>query len=846
MDRLIAVALLLALGACSPPAQPAKIVFSGRAPYGALYLETRKVDALCPACSGSVGPGERQCTRTMDGNACGQPLSFPDRVPCGFCGGTKKCDPCSAFETSGRCRYCTGSGRLAGQAPCFNCDRSGACSACAGTGTCDACRGTGEIALPWSRGAPFVPPTPAPAQPRKVQQSLHVAWLGETITWSLTQGEAPSGWVVSIAGKGRRSEVARIPDSKARFTPDKVGSYQAAAGTDLVHFDVIDLGLRETGTHAALISPLPVLKDVNTRWELVLPDGRVRHFQGPSVTVEALGPRRHELWPVLEIRGLPGRRGPKSVVFDGGTPISGDFRIVLAGTGPFPAGQQVEARAAGTTALPPDAKLTWTLTHPAGTSTMEAFGPTAKIPLPRAGTFKLQAASGKVVSNTIEVQVFAAFLADPAERPLLEARISLLDGSIDIGDRVPEQAIRQAPDRIQVMVEDPAPAAERTVTVATRTLENAPLNRAVTLPLTQKGRYWASPPILLLRDRFDDAAPVGDVPDDAAGDLTLLAAAGGKVEVTYRGVTALSAGVEIPTVRSIPLRFHLLGTSRPIGAMQQALDLRLEQANALWEPVGISFRRDSVSAVEFPKNLLVISGRAAGVDEEGKAGRVGFKIGPAEYSVATAWNLLGRPMTPAVTGRALVDKMGAAWKVEIFERLLPDDPDAVLLRIMKPGAAVELLPEAGDLSQILHRPTPDPSGNLSLGVPARMVTLDELGLILGNKGKFADGFDLFIVEGVAGGPDAPSFKAYPGWAFTAAISGSAILSWKIADGAGKYPYALARVLGELLLSPGFRPPEKRSLFADPLSEAAGVGANKRLGPWAREKLGGRGTAAVEK
>ena len=60
------------------------------------------------------------------------------------------------------------------------------------------------------------------------------------------------------------------------------------------------------------------------------------------------------------------------------------------------------------------------------------------------------------------------------------------------------------------------------------------------------------------------------------------------------------------------------------------------------------------------------------------------------------------------------------------------------------------------------------------------------------------------------------------------------------DGTGRYPYGLARVAGDLLLPPGARPGADDTLFADPLSEAAGVDARKRVTSATGLKIAERG------
>jgi hypothetical protein len=66
------------------------------------------------------------------------------------------------------------------------------------------------------------------------------------------------------------------------------------------------------------------------------------------------------------------------------------------------------------------------------------------------------------------------------------------------------------------------------------------------------------------------------------------------------------------------------------------------------------------------------------------------------------------------------------------------------------------------------------------------------------------------------------------------------VSWPVVDGTGKYPYALARALGELLLPASLRPSPEDTLFADPLSESAGIDARKRVSAATGARIAERG------
>ncbi|HZF00135.1 MAG TPA: hypothetical protein VE981_24205, partial [Planctomycetota bacterium] len=102
------------------------------------------------------------------------------------------------------------------------------------------------------------------------------------------------------------------------------------------------------------------------------------------------------------------------------------------------------------------------------------------------------------------------------------------------------------------------------------------------------------------------------------------------------------------------------------------------------------------------------------------------------------------------------------------------------------------------------------------------------------------GFDLFIVTELRSLQQRPAFKVYPAARFPSAISSSAIVTWAVVDGTGRYPFGLARVAGELLLPPGVRPSPDDTLFADPLSEGPGVDARKRLSAATGARIAERG------
>jgi hypothetical protein len=307
-------------------------------------------------------------------------------------------------------------------------------------------------------------------------------------------------------------------------------------------------------------------------------------------------------------------------------------------------------------------------------------------------------------------------------------------------------------------------------------------------------------PFLLLGDR-DDAA--------AGAELVLAAAPGGTLELRYRDGVAAGLRVGPSAIYEIPVRFVAVGTGLPpTPEIERALDLRLAQANGVWEPYGRRFKRGPIVRLESCRGLLLIRGRAAGADGQGRPSRCGVLLDGKEVSVPVSWKNDGAPMTPKATARALTEKIGRTFQVDAFGGLLAGDRDAVVLRVRhRDGtpAGVERLAEGNDVAQAVTPLPADAGAGVEAAPSGELLSLDELAVLAAGRGTPADGFDVFVVSSLRSFQARPAYKVYPDGLFPASLSGSALVSWSILDGSGTYPYGLARVAGELLLRRGCGP-----------------------------------------
>lgn len=442
-----------------------------------------------------------------------------------------------------------------------------------------------------------------------------------------------------------------------------------------------------------------------------------------------------------------------------------------------------------------------------GCSRKEETGTAAPSPAPAAAPALPDPPPGKVR------------FVDGEGRPLREARLAMLSReSFDQKGRLRDDAVASSPDRIRVLVDEAD--ASGSVTVGT-----------LTLPL--EGR--TTRPFLLVGDKEDAAAGAGAV---------VLASAGGKLEAGYRGATVAVLPIGPAAIHPIPIRFIAAGPGLPAAEeLEKAIALRLAQANVIWEPLGRRFTRGSVIRLDRFPGLFSIRGRAAGADDRGRPSKIGLRIDGAEVSVAGAWRNDGAPMSPKAAAAALQGKAGKAYTFSILDGLLAGDRESVVVRVRRADgqpAALEALTEGLDVAQAV---TPLPSqlvDGIEVSPSAGTLTLEEIALLGSGKGAASDGVDVYLVAGLRSLQARPPFKVHPQGLPPWSTAGSAIVSGPLLDAGGKYPYGLARVLGELVL-PG-PPAAGDTLFADPMSEAPGVAAHKRVTAATAAKIAERGRA----
>jgi hypothetical protein len=480
--------------------------------------------------------------------------------------------------------------------------------------------------------------------------------------------------------------------------------------------------------------------------------------------------------------------------------------------------------------LPANLPCEWIFESPGRRWTVTSRGPSLDYALPSGDTFKIQVRVGSTVSKPLEVQAYRVALIDAEDRPIREGRLAnLSSNAFDSMSRLRESAVAASPDRVRILVEDPSADAPASVGVSAR-----PSGPSTTLPLTGSPARRMSRPFLLL----------GDAEDAAAGASGLYVVPGGRVEMEYRGAPAGGVKVGPGVIHEIPVRFVVVGPGLPpTPDIEKAVDLRLAQANAVWEPFGRRFKRAPVSRVERFGGLLLIRGRSAGVDERGHPSRTGALVDGREVSVPGIWRDDGAPMTPKAAARAWITRAGKAFQVDLFEDLLAGDREAILLRVRRRDgtpAAVERLADWNDVAQAGTPLGDSPPDGIEVAAAATLLSLQEAALLGSAKGSRSEGLDFFIVTALRSMKDRPSFKVYPDGIFPYELAGSAIVSWAILERTGRYPYGLARVAGEMLLPPGVAPEAEDTLFSDPLSEGPGVGSHKRLSSATGLKITERG------
>lgn len=580
----------------------------------------------------------------------------------------------------------------------------------------------------------------------------------------------------------------------------------------------------------------PPLRGASAVWTRVGPGKKSERFEGNSVASILGEVGRYELEVELV---LPGRFAGKLSARR--TLAAAKLGVFALGEGPAAAGLAQRWRAEGAEVLPPGEVLTWRVIGPDGTRSERPGGREVEIALEAPGTHRVQVRAGGAESPERAIHAFRVTVRDGGGRVLQEVRPAMLHGAFDAEGRFDEGAPGRLPETVWISVEDPAREAGASVTLVTRGPGGALLEPPVSYALSAEGRTRA---LLPVADPVDDQAPTASGPDGAPDDPTIRVAPQGTVEVFYGGRLGAIVPVGPAVVHEIPVRFVLEGEA-PEDAWARALDRRLAQANAIWEPFGRRFIRAGLCRAESVRGLLLLRGRAAGADSKGRPGRVGALFDGRGRWISTVWGE-GRPRSPAEAARALAEMcVEDSVRAEVFEGLLEGDSDAAVLGVRRGDGRpvrVEALADATDTGQAAVPLGARRVGGCEVAIRTRGLTLDEAALLLGARPGGGSGVDVFVVEELRAGPDRPAYKVYPAWEYPAAVSGAVVAARRIADGSGRYPYALARALGELFLPEDWRPGEGDTLFEEPLSEFPGAGARKRVGPGTAARMfesGGR-------
>jgi hypothetical protein len=833
----------LALVGCAQQGREVELQFAGRPSPGSFASDTREVTEICPACHRPVPRDGDRCTHPRDGHPCGERLRHPDRAPCGFCRGTKACAVCAAFDASGLCRFCGGTGKR-GSSPCFSCRGSGACQACGGLAQCDACAGAGSVALPWSRPAPRAGTRPAGKSfmATLVEAEDPLVWLEESIVLP-PLAEEGAAWTVSVASNGQRMSTERVVQ-RGRFAPHLPGSYMAVSGNRAVFFDVVAAEVRmnvveeggRPGRLAATVEFSPPLQ-ARVAWERIDSNGRALPLETPQLVLPPGGYGEYRLRPIVDLPGLPPLRPRKEAVY-----LYASLSIRPVPEGRVRSGPPVPMVAVSEPPLKEGTEYQWTRTGAGGVSeVIVSRKPTAEIPFPSAGRYRLQVRAEGGVSPPLDLVAVRITLVGPDGRTLPEARLAMLEKNAVPSD----EWLARCPERFRVVVEDPSPSPPGALSVSVREGEDADLTPPVTYALSGAGERRETRPIALLGDRADDAVALGGKANGEPGDPTLYARPRSRIMVRYRGEPVAVAGVGPMIVHEIPVRFIATGPwLPPREELERILDRRLQEAGDVWAPFGRKFVRASLEISSPPRNLLLVRGRRAGVDAHGRPSKAGARIDAVEVSAPTPWSSEASGTTPGVTAREFASKLDPAYAVEIFEKLLSSDRQAVVLRVRRRDGrpvALELLADGQDVAQSVSLLTADLSDGCEVTADSNLLSLEELSLLLGHRAVAPQGIVLFLVRALRSDAMEPAwYKIYPDEVFPPPLSGAAVVAWEMADGSGRYPYALARVLGELLLPTGWRPRPEDSLFSGELSPAAAAGANKRVGPATGARIRDRG------
>lgn len=152
------------LAGCNEP-QPARIEFSGHAPFYSKDPDERQVRAYCPHCGERIAWMTKKCPNKK----CEGEITWPETVRCDFCRGTGVCEVCTANRrTDFKCFQCEGRRWSRFYKPCPHCEGAGVCPLCKGKGKCDYCEG-GQYSVEKKKGV--IDPGAEPVAAEKTEEA---------------------------------------------------------------------------------------------------------------------------------------------------------------------------------------------------------------------------------------------------------------------------------------------------------------------------------------------------------------------------------------------------------------------------------------------------------------------------------------------------------------------------------------------------------------------------------------------------------------------------------------------------------------------------------------------------
>ncbi|HZE96815.1 MAG TPA: hypothetical protein VE981_07300, partial [Planctomycetota bacterium] len=313
-------------------------------------------------------------------------------------------------------------------------------------------------------------------------------------------------------------------------------------------------------------------------------------------------------------------------------------------------------------------------------------------------------------------------VVDAENRVLREARLALLTrDAFTPQNRLRDEAIAAAPDRLRVLVENREGGGPDSLSIVVRSS-----GTLLMLPLSGPPDRLVSPPFLLL----------GDKEDAAAAGSALAAVPGDRLEIRIGDAAVAEIRVGPSVIHQIPIRFVAVGPGIPsAGDLEKAIELRLLQANAVWEPFGRRFVRGSVSRLDSFQGLALVRGRAAGVDAQGHPSRSGLKVDGRELSVPCVWRDDGAPLSPKAASRALLERAGRAYKVDLYDGLA-GDREAVVLRWRHADgspARLDRLEGTADVAQSAAPLAIDLRDGLEVAPSPALLSLEETALLATGK-----------------------------------------------------------------------------------------------------------------